>query len=122
MRQKYGNKKVEHKGVVFDSKKERNRYETLLNLERAGLIKDLRRQVPFEIVPAVYVQEERQLKTKVKIVERCVQRAAHYVADFVYNDMEGNVIVEDTKGYRTSEYLLKKKMMRAFLGIEIKEV
>lgn len=122
MRQKYGNKKVEHKGLVFDSKKERNRYVTLLNLERAGLIKDLRRQVPFEIVPAVYVQEERQLKTKVKIVERCVQRAAHYVADFVYNDMEGNVIVEDTKGYRTSEYLLKKKMMRAFLGIEIKEV
>jgi hypothetical protein len=35
---------------------------------------------------------------------------------------DGKMIVEDTKGFRTKEYELKKKMMRAFLGIEIKEI
>lgn len=66
--------------------------------------------------------EEKQLKTKVKMVQRCAQRAVHYIADFVYKDKEGNEVVEDTKGMRTKEYLLKKKMMRALLGIQIKEV
>ena len=39
-----------------------------------------------------------------------------------YKDKDGNEVVEDAKGFRTKEYLLKKKMMRAFLGITIKEV
>ena len=51
-----------------------------------------------------------------------MKRAAYYLADFVYKDKEGNVVVEDAKGMRTEKYLLKKKMMRAFLGITIKEV
>ena len=63
-----------------------------------------------------------QLKTKTKQVQKLVQRATYYVADFVYKDAEGNEVVEDVKGFRTAEYLLKKKMMRALLGIQIKEV
>lgn len=119
---KYGNKKAKANGKVFDSKTERSRYYTLQMLEKAGEISDLRMQVPFEIIPAVYETQEVQLKTKVKTVQKLVQRAAHYVADFVYKDKDGNEIVEDSKGFRTAEYLLKKKMMRAFLGITIKEV
>ena len=122
MRSKYGNKKAKANGKVFDSKKERSRYYTLQVLEKAGEISDLRMQVPFEIIPAVYEKVEKQLKTKVKIVDRCVQRATHYIADFVYTDKDGNMVVEDAKGMRTEKYLLKKKMMRAFLGITIKEV
>lgn len=121
-RNKYGNKKAKANGKVFDSKTERSRYYTLQMLEKAGEISDLRMQVPFEIIPAVYETQEVQLKTKVKTVQKLVQRAAHYVADFVYKDKDGNEIVEDSKGFRTAEYLLKKKMMRAFLGITIKEV
>jgi len=122
MRSKYGNKKAQHDGIIFDSRRERNRYIILSALQRAGEISDLKMQVSFEIIPAVYEIVEKQMKTKVKMVEKCVQRATHYIADFVYKDKDGNVVVEDSKGCRTKEYLLKKKMMRAFLGIEIKEV
>lgn len=122
MRSKYGNKKAKHDGMVFDSRRERNRYIILSALQRAGEISDLRMQVTYELLPAIYEMEEKQLKTKVKKVQRCAQRAVHYIADFVYKDKEGNEVVEDTKGMRTKEYLLKKKMMRALLGIQIKEV
>ena len=119
---KYGNKKVTYDGMKFDSEKEMYRYIRLKSMQEEGLISDLRMQVPFEIIPAVYEEETIQLKTKVKTITKCVQRAAYYVADFVYKDQDGNEIILDTKGYRTKEYLLKKKMMRAFLGITIKEV
>lgn len=122
MRSKYGNKKAKHDGMIFDSRRERNRYIILSALQRAGEISDLRMQVAYELLPAIYEMEEKQLKTKVKMVQRCAQRAVHYIADFVYKDKEGNEVVEDTKGMRTKEYLLKKKMMRALLGIQIKEV
>lgn len=122
MRSKYGNKKAKHDGMIFDSRRERNRYIILSALQRAGEISDLRMQVTYELLPAIYEMEEKQLKTKVKKVQRCAQRAVHYIADFVYKDKEGNEVVEDTKGMRTKEYLLKKKMMRALLGIQIKEI
>ena len=122
MRSKYGNKKAKHDGILFDSRKERHRYINLMTLQRAGEISDLRLQVPYELIPAIYETVEKQLKTKVKLVEKCVQRAVCYIADFVYKDKNGNEVVEDAKGVRTKEYILKKKMMRAFLGITIKEV
>lgn len=122
MRSKYGNKKAKANGRVFDSRTERGRYYALKALEKAGEISDLRLQVPFEIIPAIYETVEVQLKTKTKQVQKLVQRSTYYVADFVYKDKDGNEVVEDSKGFRTKEYILKKKMMRAFFGIEIKEV
>lgn len=123
MRSKYGNKKAIHNGITFDSRRERNRYINLLTLQRAGEISDLKMQVPFEIIPAVYETVEKQLKTKVKKVEKCVQRATHYIADFVYKDKDGNEIVEDVKGSTkmlTPEFRLKMKLMRYVHGIQIK--
>lgn len=122
MKSKYGNRKAKARGKVFDSTMERSRYYTLSMLEKAGEISDLRMQVPYELIPAIYETQEVQLKTKTKQVQKLVQRATYYVADFVYKDAEGNEVVEDVKGFRTAEYLLKKKMMRALLGIQIKEV
>lgn len=122
MRSKYGNKNPTYNGITFDSKKEMYRYIRLKSMQEEGLISDLRMQVPYEIIPAVYETQMVQLKTKVKTVTKCVQRASYYVADFVYRDKNGNEVVEDAKGMRTEKYLLKKKMMRAFLGITINEV
>ena len=119
---KYGSKKVAYNGIDFDSKKEMYCYIRLKSMQDEGEISDLRLQVPFEIIPAVYETQEVQLKTKVKVVTKCIQRAAYYVADFVYTDKDGNQVVIDAKGFRPYEYELKKKMMRAFLGITIKEV
>lgn len=122
MRLKYGNKRVTYNGITFDSKKEMYRYIRLKSMQEEGLISDLRLQVPYELIPAIYEEEIVKLKTKTKVVKRCVQHAVKYVADFVYKDHYGYETVEDSKGMRTEGYLLKKKMMRAFLGITIKEV
>lgn len=122
MKSKYRNKKVAFDGITFDSKKEMYRYIRLKSMQEEGSISDLRLQVPYVLIPAIYEDEIVTLKTKTKVVKKCVQQAVKYVADFVYKDHYGYEIVEDTKGMRTEGYLLKKKMMRAFLGITIKEV
>ena len=123
MRNKYGNRKVIVDGIRFDSRKEARFYIFLKESEKNGEISGLRLQVPYEIVPAIYEEQVVHLKTKDKVVEKCVQKAVHYVADFVYYDVKtGREEVVDAKGYRTPEYKLKKKMMRAFKGIEITEV
>ncbi len=89
--------------IKFDSKKEARRYIQLKQMERAGLIKKFRLQVPFVLVD-----------------KSCYGREIKYVADFVYieNDAE---IVEDVKGVKTPVYRLKKRLMAERYGIKIKE-
>lgn len=125
---KYGNRKVVIDGIEFHSRKEARRYQELLLLEKAGAIQDLRRQVPFELIPAqyeeVYTGEyykrgPRMGEPKKKRV--CVEKAVTYYADFVYIE-GGETVVEDTKGFKTPEYILKRKLMRHLLGIRIKEL
>ena len=108
---KYRNKKTEINGIRFDSKHEALRYVELNYLLRTGQISDLELQKPFELIPA---QKDANGKT--------VERAVNYVADFVYFDHDGNLVVEDAKGMKTDAYKLKKKMMLYFKGIRIVEV
>lgn len=127
-RPKYGNKKVEFNGVTFDSKKELQRYQVLLEAESNGLIENLRRQVKFELIPAIREQYEEQLKTKTRTKTRTLQKAITYTADFEYYDVESDEwVVEDVKSSPMQAvldkvYVLKKKMMFAIKGIKIKEV
>lgn len=120
-RNKYHAKKVEFYGITFDSKKEGLYYLKLKDMERRGEITDLRLQVPYELLPAIYRDEVVHLKTKDKVVKRLVQRAVTYVADFVYVQ-DGKEVVIDAKGMRLPDYILKKKMMLALKGIEVIEV
>lgn len=106
---KYHNKKVVVDGVKFDSKREAARYQQLKLLERAGSISDLKLQVPFELIPSQ------------RIEGKVIERAWVYVADFVYRE-NGEQIVEDSKGFRTSEYVAKRKAMLFRHNIRIKEV
>ena len=122
---KYLNKKTEVDGILFDSRKEAKYYLYLKSLVETGQICNLRRQVSYQVIPAVYREEVVQLKTKTKTVSRCLSKAAHYVADFVYNLPNGEEVVVDVKSditRKNAEYRLKKKMMLAFNGIEIQEV
>lgn len=126
MYRKYHNQKTEVCGIKFDSKKEANYYLLLKEREEKGEILNLKRQVKFELIPSIWREEVKQLKTKTKIVRRCIQKATSYIADFVYTDpaTEEDVVI-DVKSKVTrmnAEYRLKKKMMLAFKGIEIKEV
>ena len=105
---KYNAKKTEVDGIVFDSRREADRYCELKLLQRAGKISDLRLQVPFELQPAFAVNGKKV-------------RPIHYIADFVYKE-NGQYIVEDAKGHRTKEYMLKRKMYAYRYKDEIREV
>lgn len=106
---KYGNRTVTRNGEKFDSAKEARRYGELVLLERAGQVFDLKRQVKYELIPTQ------------KIGGKVVERACTYVADFVYKE-NGKTVVEDTKGFRTKDYIIKRKLMLFIHGIRIKEV
>ena len=107
---KYHNRKIVREGETYDSVKEYRRAKELELLEKGGVIKDLKRQVRFEIIPSQRGEDG-------KVVERAVT----YVADFVYFE-DGKLVVEDANGYRTTDYIIKRKAMRYLLGINIREV
>lgn len=111
-RPKYGNKKVEYQGQLFDSKREMQRYIVLKEAEDKGLISDLRTQVTFELIPAITEEYVEHLKTKDKIKTRVLQRVITYKADFVYVK-NGAEIVEDVKISKAlipKEFALKEKI------------
>ena len=124
---KYGAKKVEIDGMVFDSKLESLRYLFLKDAQSKGIITDLQCQVQYELLPNMYKDEIKQLKTKSKLVQRLVQRKVVYTADFTYKVAHTqNLVVEDTKGgnifTQSRDWPLRKKMMYYFHGIEVREV
>ena len=108
---KYKNKKVIVDGILFDSKLEAERYKQLKELEQKGVIKNLQLQKNFELIP--------KFKKRGK-----VYRKTSYRADFTYTIVATDeTIVEDTKGFKTDVYLLKKKLFEyKFPNLEIKEV
>lgn len=112
---KYHSKKTIVDGITFDSRKEANRWMELKLLERAGEISHLKRQVKYELIPAQKDYDWESKKDKV------VERACTYIADFVYEE-KGETIVEDTKGFKTPDYIIKRKLMLYVHGIRIKEV
>lgn len=140
-RSKYGAKKVTIDGVTFDSKKEARRFNDLTQLARAGQIVNLRRQVKFVLIPAQTKTIERfSVKTGKRLKDKVVtvEHECSYIADFVYEvpistnyiNEEGHLVfadgfetvVEDTKGFKTKDYIIKRKLMLHVHGIRIKEI
>jgi hypothetical protein len=117
---KYHSKKVIINGVRFDSRREARRWNELLLLERAGKITDLKRQVEFELIPAQREPDTIGVRGGVK-KGKVIEQKCSYVADFTYME-NGKLVVEDTKGVRTRDYILKRKMLLYFHGIRIKEI
>jgi hypothetical protein len=111
---KYYNRHVRTSdGIVHDSQREANRWIELKLLERAGQIKNLNRQVKFVLIP----KQVEYIGKKVKVLER----ECSYIADFIYQE-GGQTVVEDTKGVRTKDYIIKRKLMLYIHGIKIREV
>ena len=121
---KYHNKKVtSYDGIQHDSKKEARRWCELKLLQKAGKISELQRQVEFELIPAQYETYERFSKKGEKLADgtRTVERKCCYIADFVYTE-NGQRVVEDTKGVKTKDYIIKRKLMLYVHHVRIKEV
>jgi hypothetical protein len=108
-RSKYRNVKTVVDGIKFDSKKEAERWLVLKSQQERAFISDLERQKRF----ALPIYSVGVLKT--------VAIVGHYVCDFAYK-VDGNLVVEDCKGFKTPVYRLKKKLMKAIYGIDIREV
>ena len=109
---KYGARKCTFNGITFDSQKEAQRWAELKLLERGKVISDLRLQVKFQLIPNQYDKNG-----------KLIERAVNYIADFVYTDNKtGQTVVEDTKGFKTKEYIIKRKLMLERYGIRIREV
>jgi len=106
-RAKYRNKKTEISGVKFDSKAEASRWVQLSRMQEAGLISNLRRQVPFELIP-----------------KQKNERSVKYISDFVYVDANGFTVVEDVKSPAsiTKDFVIKRKLMLFVHGISVKVV
>ena len=102
---KYNAKKTEFMGYKFDSKWEAERYGQLASMQMAGVVEDLERQVKFDII----VNDHKICK---------------YIADFVYilthENGKKEKIIEDAKGVQTTDFKIKKKLMKAVFDIEIK--
>jgi hypothetical protein len=120
---KYGSQKTFFNGIWFDSAREADRYAELLLLQRAGRISDLRLQVKYVLIPAQYEYYERYGKNgkRLKDGKKCIEKECSYVADFVYEE-DGKTVVEDVKGMRTKEYLIKRKLCLYIHGVRIREV
>ena len=104
---KYHSKKIYIGNLKFDSKKEANRYLELKSMLDKGEISELELQVPFILIEPFTLNKKKYRKME-------------YIADFVYIQ-DGKRIVEDTKGYKTDVYKIKKKLMAYLYQIEIKE-
>jgi hypothetical protein len=101
---KFGARRTKVDGIWFDSAAEARRYQELRLMEKAGVISELELQVPYPLAVAGH--------------HICL-----YKADFHYFDREKQAwVVEDVKGVRTAEYKIKRKLMKAVLGIDIVEI
>ena len=119
---KYHNKKANADGHTFDSKRELERYYQLKQLEKRGEISDLELQKKFILIPSQRGPDTIDARGRV-VKGKVEEKEVSYKADFVYWDVYNKeFVVEDVKGFRTKEYILKRKMMRYFHGIKIREV
>lgn len=108
---KYKNTKTVIDGQSFDSRAEAKRWRDLCLLEKAGQITSLQRQVVIELLPKVKYSDAKRATPAVR-----------YVSDFCYMTILGERVTEDVKGYRTPVYRLKRHMLKALHGIEVKEI
>lgn len=125
MRSKYGSRKQTVSGTTFDSRREARRFQELRLLELAGEISDLRLQVKYVLIPTqrapsfeVYKRGPNKGRRK---PGKVLEKECAYIADFVYTKGD-ETVVEDAKGVRTKEYIIKRKLMLERYGIRIKEV
>ena len=109
---KYKNTPCSVGAEKYRSKRERDRHQDLLLLQRAGKITGLVREVAFVLAPKVKIEGEDRARPAMK-----------YVADYVYSDaLTGRVVVADAKGLSTPMWRAKKHLMATVHGIHVVEL
>ena len=134
---KYNARKVVVDGIRFDSKAEANRYSQLALLQKRGQISGLELQPRFYLWVAPININASKISTNKEMEKRkhpygdiCIDewdlvKIGYYTADFRYRDDNGKVVIEDVKSWATAQersYRLRKRLVEALYGIEIREV
>ena len=120
---KYRNKGIEIDGIFFSSKAEAKWYKIFKSQKANGEIRDFRMQVPFELVPSQKAPVTKfDKKGNPRTVEKVVELAVKYVADFVVEENDGTQTVYDVKGFPDQKWPIKRKLMRYVHGIAVQEV
>ena len=95
-------------------------------MQMAHEISELEVQKKYVLIPAqreksteVYKKGEKKGQPK---EGKVIEKECAYYADFDYIDKNGRHIVEDTKGVKTKEYIIKRKLMLYIHGIRISEI
>lgn len=118
---KYKAKKIRIGDDVFDSKREYNHYLLLKNKEKKGEIRDLKRQVKFILIDSQY--EELPPGPRGGKKKKLLERPVTYVADFTYiTNKDDKFHVIDVKGFKTPDYIIKRKLLLYIHGYHIEEV
>lgn len=107
---KYSAKRTKLDGHTFDSKREANRYAVLKQMQSNGFISDL------ELQPAFPLEMDGVCRVKTE-----TGKTMRVTFDFAYTQ-NGKRVVEDAKGYKTRDYLVRKAVAEAFYGIKVVEV
>lgn len=94
---KYGNRKVEVDGHVFDSNAESKYYQQLKWLEEHGEI------LFFRLQPRYRLQDGFEKDGK-------KHRPIDYIADFEVHHLDGSIEVVDVKGVLTDVFKIKQKL------------
>lgn len=118
-RSKYGNRKVVRDGIKFDSEREAARFGELKVLRAMGKIRDLRLQANFTLVEGYTTIEGERIKPMVYRADFTYERAAEPDCNGVVHWLRE---VEDAKGMKTKDYLLKKKLMQDKYNVTIREI
>lgn len=107
---KYRNKPCQIGAEKYRSQREAKRHQDLLLMQKAGRIAGLTREVPFVLIPSQ------------RRADGIAERPCTYICDFMYSTAEGRTVVEDAKGTRTKDYIIKRKLMLHVHGITVVEV
>jgi hypothetical protein len=97
MASKYGSKKVECEGHIFDSQLEARYFKQLQWLQANKQI------LFFRLQPCYLLQEAFEKGGK-------KYRRIDYIADFEIHHLDGSIEVVDCKGFETTDFKLKKKL------------
>lgn len=120
---KYRNKGIEIDGIHFASRAEAKWYKVFKNQKACGEIRGFRMQVPFELVPAQKMPATKfDKKGNPRTVEKVVEMAVKYIADFVVDENDGTQTVYDVKGFPDQKWPIKRKLMLYVHGIRVQEV
>lgn len=108
--------KVTYNGIEFDSREEMKRYIELADMEKRGLISNLRRQYTFHLLPRQSKVVVKHLKTKDKLVDKFLEAGVDYTCDFLYIE-NGVYVCEDSKSWfsrsatTSRDYPIRRKLM-----------